>query len=118
MKIFKFLFSGTFMGVLLIIFAVAIGYATIIENNYDAATSKMLVYNARWFEVIMLLMIINFSGMIFTRKLYQKSQLNVLIIHIALIIIIIGAAFTRYIGFEGQMHIRNGQTTNKFYSLT
>lgn len=104
------------MGVLLIIFAVAIGYATFIENDYDANTSKLLVYNARWFEVIMLLMIINFSGMIFTRKLYRKSQLNVLVIHIALIIIIIGAAFTRYIGFEGQMHIRNGQTTNKFYS--
>ena len=104
------------MGILLIVFAVVIGYATFIENDYDATTARMLVYNARWFEVLMFLMVVNFSGMIFTRKLYQKSQLNVLIIHLALIIIIVGAALTRYIGFEGQMHIRNGQTTNEFYS--
>ena len=114
MKVFKFLFSGAFMGILLIIFAVAIGYATFIENDYDATTAKMLIYNARWFEILMLLMVINFSGMIFTRKLYRKSQLNILLIHLALIIIIIGAALTRYLGFEGLMHIRNGQTTNTF----
>lgn len=116
MKVFKFLISGTFMGVLLIVFAVAIAYATFIENDYDAITAKLLIYNARWFEVLLLLMVINFTGMIFTRRLYHKSQLNVLIIHLALIIIILGAAITRYIGFEGQMHIRNGEITNKFQS--
>lgn len=116
MKFFKFLFSGILMGILLIVFAVVIGYATFIENDYDATTARMLVYNARWFEILIFLMVVNFSGMIFTRKLYQKSQLNVLIIHLALIIIIVGAALTRYIGFEGQIHIRNGQTTNEFYS--
>jgi cytochrome c-type biogenesis protein CcsB len=116
MKIFKFLFSGLLMGNLLIIFAVAIGYATFIENDYDATTAKLIVYNARWFEILMLLMVVNFTGMIFTRKLYQKEQLNILIIHLALIIIIIGAGLTRYIGFEGMMHIRNGQTSNTFNS--
>jgi len=116
MRIFKFLFSGVLMGNLLIIFAVAIGYATFIENDYDATTARMLVYNARWFEILLLLMVVNFTGMIFTRKLYRKDQLNVLIIHLALVIIIIGAGLTRYIGFEGIMHIRNGQTSNVFIS--
>ncbi|MCK5207654.1 MAG: hypothetical protein KAQ79_06530, partial [Cyclobacteriaceae bacterium] len=76
MKFFKFLFSGTFMGLLLVIFAISIGYATIIENDFDATTAKMLIYNARWFEALMLLMIVNFSGAIFTRQLYRKSKLN------------------------------------------
>lgn len=117
MKFFKFLFSGTFMGTLLVIFAISIGYATIIENDFDATTAKMLVYNARWFEVLMLLMVINFSGTIFTRQLYRKSKLNILLIHVSLVIILIGAAITRYIGFEGQMHIRQGQTTNRYVSM-
>lgn len=116
MKYVKYLFSGSFMGVLLIVFAAVIGYATIIENDYDAITAKMLVYNAKWFEVLMLLMVINFSGMIFTKQLYRKSKINILIIHLSLIVIIIGAAITRYAGFEGLMHIRNGQTTNVFRS--
>ncbi|MCG8306027.1 MAG: cytochrome c biogenesis protein CcsA [Cytophagales bacterium] len=117
MKNFRFLFSGTMMGVLLVIFAIAIGYATFIENDFDSTTAKMLIYNARWFEVLMLIMIINFTGMIFTRQLYRKSKLNILVIHIALVIILVGAAVTRYIGFEGQMHIRQGQTTDRYLSF-
>jgi cytochrome c-type biogenesis protein CcsB len=116
MKFFKILFSGTFMGILLVIFSVSIGYATFIENDFDAIMAKMLVYNARWFEVLMVLMIINFTGMIFSRQLYKRSKINVLIIHVSLVIIIIGAGITRYIGFEGQMHIREGHTTNRFIS--
>ncbi len=105
------------MGVLLVVFATSIGYATFIENDFDATTAKMLIYNARWFEVLMILMVVNFSGMIFTRQLYRKSKWNILAIHVALIIIIIGAAITRYIGFEGQMHIREGQTTDLYLSM-
>ena len=55
--------------------------------------------------------------MIFTRQLYRKSKLNILVIHVSLVIIIIGAAITRYIGFEGQMHIRQDQTTDQYVSM-
>ena len=102
------------MGILLITFATVIGYATFIENDYDALTARALVYNTRWFEILLALMVLNFIGMIFTKHLYLKSKLNILIIHLALVIIIIGAGLTRYIGFEGQMHIRDGQTTNNY----
>ncbi len=105
------------MGILLVIFAAAIGYATFIENDYDATTARMIIYNARWFEILMLLMVINFSGMIFTKKLYRREQLNVLLIHLSLIIIIVGAGLTRYLGFEGIMHIRNGQISNTITSI-
>ena len=113
MKIFNFLFSGKFMGILLVIFGISIGYATFIENDFDAKTAKLLIYNAWWFEAVLVLMIVNFSGMIFTKKLYRKSKWNILLMHIAFIIIIIGAGVTRYFGFEGQMHIRSGESSNK-----
>jgi cytochrome c-type biogenesis protein CcsB len=116
MKFLNQLFSGWLMGVLLIVFATAIGYATFIENDYGAEAAKIMVYNSSWFEFLMLLMVINFSGMIFTKHLYHKSKWNVLIIHLALIIIIIGAGITRYFGSEGQMHIREGKTVNEFRS--
>ena len=117
MRYLKYLFSGTLMGILLVVFAISMGYATFIENDFDATTAKMLIYNAKWFEALMLLMVINFSGMIFTKQLYRKSKLNILVIHVSLIIIIVGAGITRYIGFEGQMHIREGQTTDKYLSM-
>jgi cytochrome c-type biogenesis protein CcsB len=61
-------------------------------------------------------MVLNFSGMIITKRLYRKSQLNVLVIHLALIVIIVGAGITRYIGYEGMMHIRNGESSSSFVS--
>ncbi len=116
MKYLRFLFSGWFMGILLLTFATVIGYATFIENDFGASAARLMVYNTRWFEFLLLLMVLNFGGMIFTKHLYLKSKLNILLIHLALVIIIIGAGITRYWGYEGQMHIRNGQTSNQFRS--
>ncbi len=116
MKYLRFLFSGWFMGILLLTFAAVIGYATFIENDFGANAARLMVYNTRWFEFLLLLMVLNFGGMIFTKHLYLKSKLNILLIHLALVVIIIGAGITRYWGYEGQMHIRNGQTTNQFRS--
>lgn len=112
MKIFKFLFSGAFMGFLMVVFAISIGYATFIENDYDATTARLIIYNASWFELLLVLMVINFLGMIYTKRLYRKSKLNILMIHLSLVIIILGAGITRYFGFEGVMHIRTGQSGN------
>ncbi len=114
MKFFKFLFSGAFMGMLMIAFATAIGYATFVENDYDAITARIAVYNAPWFEMLIALMVVNFLGMIYTKRLYRKSKVNILAIHVALVIIILGAGITRYFGYEGVMHIRNGETSNLF----
>ncbi len=116
MKLIKQLFSGWFMGVLLIVFATVIGYATFVENDYGPEGARLIIYNTRWFELLLFLMVVNFSGMIFTKKLYLKGKINILIIHLALIIIIIGAGATRYFGNEGQMHIREGQTSNVYSS--
>ena len=110
------LFSGWFMGILLLVFAYVIGWATFIENDFGAEGSRLLVYNTHWFEILLILMVINFSGMIFTKKLYSKAKLNILVLHLALIIVIIGAGITRYVGYEGQMHIRQGQASNTFLS--
>jgi len=104
------------MGMLLVVFAFSIGGATFIENDFGTEAAKVLVYNALWFESLLFLMVVNFTGMIFINKLYRKNKLMVLAIHLSLIVIILGAAITRYFGFEGQMHIRNGQTSNQFIS--
>ena len=44
MKIIKFLFSGAFMGILLLVFAYAIGYATFVGNDYGAVAAKVLTH--------------------------------------------------------------------------
>ncbi len=116
-KVFELLSSTKLATVLLFVFGAAIGYATFIENEYDTITAKVLIYNARWFEVVMFLLVINFILHIPKYKLTSKEKLPVFIMHLSLIVIIAGAGITRYIGFEGSMPIREGETSNRMYSL-
>ncbi len=115
-KVTDFLFSTRFTSVLFILFAAAMGVATFIENDYGTQASKALVYNAWWFELIMIFFVINFVGNIKRYELWSRSKISTLILHLSFILIIAGAAITRYISFEGIMPIYEGETTNKMLS--
>ncbi|WP_299017457.1 cytochrome c biogenesis protein CcsA [uncultured Polaribacter sp.] len=117
-KVFDFLYSTRLMAILFIVYATAMGVATFIENDYGTQTSKALVYNAWWFELIMALFVVNFFGNIFRYKLYKKEKWAVLLFHASFLLILLGAGITRYIGYEGIMLIEEGETTNKFLSET
>jgi cytochrome c-type biogenesis protein CcsB len=115
---FSFLYSTRLMAVLFIAFAAAMGVATFIENDYGTQTAKALIYNAWWFEAIMVFFVINFFGNIFRYRLISKEKWPVLVFHLAFLFILIGAGVTRYIGYEGLMLINEGETTNQFLSET
>jgi len=115
-KILDLLYSTRVMAISVIAFAVAMATATIIENDHGTTTAKALVYNAKWFELIMLLLLINFIGNIFKYKLHHKEKWAVLLFHLAFVITLIGAFVTRYYGYEGIMPIREGKVTNIMYS--
>lgn len=117
-KLLNFLYSTRLMAVLFFLFATAMAIATFIENDYGTQTSKALIYNAWWFEAIMIFFVINFFGNIFRYKLYKKEKWPVLMFHAAFLLVLIGAGITRYYGYEGIMLIKEGETTNKFLSET
>lgn len=49
-------------------------------------------------------------------KLYNLKRLPVFLFHMAFLVVIAGAAFTRFVGTEGIMHIREGETTASYIS--
>ncbi len=110
------LFSTKLTALLLLVFAVAIGAATFIENDYGTPASKALIFNTRWFELVIVLLGINLVGNIFKYRMFRKEKLAVLTFHLSLIIIIIGAGITRYISFEGSMAIREGESSSTIVS--
>ncbi len=112
-KIGKFLFSPVTMVILLIMASFFMGMATFIENDFGPKAARDAIYNAWWFEVLLLLLAINFTGSIFDRKLYKRRKWPVLLVHVGFIVILLGAAVTRYFGYEGTMHIREGKSSSK-----
>lgn len=115
-KFLSIIYSTRLTGILFIVFAAAMGIATFIENDYGTQTAKALIYNAWWFEAIMVIFVINFLGNIFKYRLYKKEKWVVLSFHLAFIFIILGAGITRYVSYEGIMPIIEGQSSNIMYS--
>ncbi|MBI9069585.1 MAG: c-type cytochrome biogenesis protein CcsB [Salinivirgaceae bacterium] len=115
-KLIRFFTSPVTMVIVLFIGAVAMGTATFIENDFGAAQARELVYGAKWFELLLFVFCLNLIASIFYRKLYMRKKISIFLFHLAFIVMIIGAACTRYFGFEGMMHIREGNSSD--YILT
>ncbi|MFG6685993.1 cytochrome c biogenesis protein CcsA [Mariniflexile sp. HNIBRBA6329] len=118
-KFTKILFSTRLTGILFIVFAAAMATGTFLDagqNTSPTPYTRNLIYNAWWFEAIMVFFVINFVGNIFRYQLHKKEKWATLVLHLAFIFILLGAFVTRYISFEGMMAIREGATENTFLS--
>ncbi len=108
----KFFLSMESAFVLFLVFAASCGIATFIENDYGTETAWGVVYGTLWFGAIQALLGINLAYNIVRYKLYRKDKLPILTFHVGFLFILIGSIVTRYIGYEGIMHIRDGQSQN------
>lgn len=108
----KFIFSTRLTAIIIISFAVSIAAATFIENDFGSQTARAIVYNAWWFNILLFIGMINLAGIIILNKLYRKEKRTIFLFHLAFLLILAGAAITRFFGFEGFMHIREGEGSN------
>ena len=115
-KIFSFLFSTRLMAFLFLTFALTMGIGTFIESYYNTDTARVWIYNAWWFEAIMVFFMINFAGNVKRYQLYKKEKWATLLLHVSFVFIIFGAFITRYVSYEGMMPIREGASSNQFFS--
>ncbi|WP_026755953.1 cytochrome c biogenesis protein CcsA [Sediminibacter sp. Hel_I_10] len=116
-KLANILFSTRLTALLFIVYAVAMIVGTFLDAGQDTSPTpftRHYIYNTWWFELIMVLFVVNFVGNIFRYRLLRKEKWATLTLHLAFIFIFIGAGITRYIGFEGWMPIREGETENTF----
>lgn len=111
-KVLNFFFSFPFMGFLLLVMAFSMGIATFVENSYGTEAAQGLIYKSLWFELVLVLLAINLAVNFVRHRMYTRQRLSVGIFHISFIFILIGAGITRYISFEGVMHIREGQSSD------
>ena len=115
-KLVSFLISTKFTAILFVLFPLSMGIGTFVESYYNTTTAKILIYNAWWFELMMVFFVINFAFNIKRYNLLTFKKWPILLLHLSWILIILGAGVTRYIGYEGVMPIRENTSTNKFLS--
>lgn len=59
-SLYRILSSSKLALILLVVFAIAMATATFIENDFGTATAWQLIYNALWFELVMLGLCVSF----------------------------------------------------------
>jgi len=115
-KLLTPLFNTRAAGFYILTFAVAIGVATFIENDFGTSAAQKVIFKSWWFTTLLVLFSITILVNIFRFRMVQQKKWPLLIFHAAIIVILLGASVTRYFGFEGIMHIRENDTSNIFLS--
>lgn len=115
-KILDSFFSTRASGIYILLFAAAIAVATFVENDFGTSAAQKLIFRAWWFEALLTVFGISILVNIFRFKMIKQRKWAILLFHVAIIIILIGAGVTRYFGSEGRMHIREGSSSNEIIS--
>lgn len=100
----------------LFVFLVAIATATFLESIYDIETAKIIIYNALWFEALLVFLSVNLIANIIRYKMYVREKIAMFLFHVSFLVIMVGAAITRFISFEGQMQIPEGTESSVILS--
>ena len=114
--VLKNFFSMKAAIILLVFFGIFSGVATFIENDFGVETSWAVIYTSWWFELIQVALALILIYNIIRYKLFTRSKLPSFIFHLSFILILIGSGLTRYFGFEGSLHIRNGMQEDQVLS--
>ena len=115
-KLFDFISSMKLTASLLAIFGLAVGIATFIESDFSTQTAQAEVYSALWFEALLALLGINLISSMIKHSMFNIKKWNIVLFHGSFLVILLGAMVTRFVGYEGSMHIREGEIENRITS--
>lgn len=101
---------------MLVIVAFSAARGTFIENDVGRDGAYDLIYATRWFELVLGMLAVSLLLLFAKRWPYQKRQIGFVFVHLSIVVILTGAWMTRYLGYEGTMPIREGETVNYIYS--
>ena len=118
LKKLSFLVSIPFMAVLMVVLIAVLALATFVESAYDTQAAWALVYGSHWFEFLLLLLGVNVVGVMVRQKFFRRKKIVVFLFHVSFVLILIGAAITRFISFEGNMHIRENAVSKTMLSTS
>ncbi len=90
---------------------IALGVTTFLEAIYGTATITTMVYNSLWFFILWALLGLLGGLYLLRRKMWNRPA--ALLLHIAFIVILLGAGITWIFSEKGMIHIREGEQEHR-----
>ena len=92
--------------------------ATLIEKYAGTVAAKMIIYYSPAIILLLGVIVVNFIAVSVKYRLFRKPKWGFMFVHIAFIVILLGALVSHIFGEEGVIHLREGQSTNQLFVQT
>ncbi len=115
--LFRFFASLQLAMLLLTVLTLASIIGTLAESRFDAKVARAYIYGAAWFNVWLLLLIVNLVCSAFSRWPWKKHHFGFLITHLGIIALIAGAYIGRVSGVEGTMTLSKGDPPTNLLTI-
>lgn len=100
------------MAFIFLTLAFSMAVATFVESNHGTPAARSLIYNSWWFELLWVLFAFNLINNLFKYRLLNRRRFTMGLFHIAFLVMLLGGAITRWMSFEGMMHIREDESSD------
>lgn len=97
---------------MLVLYAGMLGGATFVEHLHGTQAARQWIYHHPFFILFQLLMVVQFFLLSVRVCLWQRRKWGTWILHVAWIVILSGALCTHLWGYEGLIHLREGESTS------
>ncbi|MCC6278703.1 MAG: cytochrome c biogenesis protein ResB [Oligoflexia bacterium] len=111
-RVFKFMASVRFSVPLMVFLIVALAWGTILESRYHADLAKLRVYDAWWFELILLFLWLNILASTINRFKVTFYHFGFLVTHLGLLILLASSVASNRLGIDGLLILSEGGTGN------
>ncbi len=115
-KFLKFTASLKLAVFVIIAIAVIAAVGTVVEAKFDATTAQKLVYHSWYNYGVLGLLVVNLVGVMVDRWPWKAKHTSFVLAHIGIIILLVGAWITKYMGIDGTIVFSIGQT-NRMVSV-
>ncbi|MBY0470244.1 cytochrome c biogenesis protein ResB [bacterium] len=109
--IYKFLCSLKLAISVILVLAVSLAAATIIESIHDTQTAQYYVYQAGWFYGVLFLLAMNILVVALSRLPWKWSHGPFLLAHLGILVLLVGSWITARHGIDGMMRVTEGEST-------
>lgn len=97
----------------MVLVAAALIVGTFLDAGQGAKVAARLVYGSGWFIALMALVCMSLIAAVLTRYPWNRRHIGFITVHTGLIILIVGSFWSLFGRIEGQVQLREGQTSGE-----
>jgi hypothetical protein len=114
-QVIKHVGSLWWTNVLLLLLALAMGVATAYESTTSTELAQIQYYHTNWFQGLLALLAVNAAASLISHWPWSRRNFGFVLIHGSLVIVLVGAAITRFTAFDGSVGIEEGKSVSAIY---